>query len=211
MISTSTVKRWFKRWLEDTIHYFKTGESVTYGKGGHRVYLDRWGGSRIDPSEFFRSEGAKKALEWASQLHRPRPEPQLTMSTSRDENLNAICDYLKNNPDRLMELLGEIPTSKKMERFPMEELYQEYLKYDSRIYRRESRGAGHQWSLYSENLMHPDPDCKWHWQDVGFHLARELEGRYLIDCVGYTLDTSDTYIESDNECTYTPQLPTIEQ
>ncbi len=86
----------------------------------------------------------------------------------------------------------------------MEKLCQEYFKYDYKIYRRESKGAGYQWSSYSEDLMHPDPDCKWHWQDVGFHLARELEGRYLIDCVGYTIDTQNTYIESDNECTCTP-------
>lgn len=195
-----TAKLLFKRWLRDTAHYLKTGENVTYGKGGHRVYLDRWGGSRIDPGEFFRSEGAKKALEWTTQLHRPQPEPPLTMSTNRDENLNAICDYLKNNPDRLVELLKEIPTPKKMERFPMKELRQEYLKYDSRVYRREAMGFGYQWSLYSDDRMKSDHTSKWHWQEVTTPLSQELERQYAADCVGLG---PSTFIESNNECTYT--------
>jgi hypothetical protein len=201
----STAKYLFGRWLRDTAHYFRTGESTIYGEGGHRVFLHPSGYSRVDSYDLWQSEGAKKALEWASQTHKPQTTPQPTMDTDQDKNLKAICEYLKNNPNRLMELLEEIPIPRKMESFPMKELHQEYFKYDYKIYRRESKGMGHQWSLYSEDLMHPDPDCKWYWQDVGFHLARELEGRYLIDCEGYTLDTSDTYIESDNECTYTPE------
>jgi hypothetical protein len=128
------------------------------------------------------------------------------MDTDQDKNLETICEYLKNNPNRLMELLREIPIPRKMESFPMKELYQEYFKYDSKIYRRETKGAGHQWSSYSEDLMHPDPDCKWHWQDVSPRLAEDLEESYLMDCVGYTLDTQKTYIESVNECTYTPEV-----
>ena len=194
----STAKHLFKVWLEDTAHYFKTGESVTYGNGGHRVYIDRWGGTRINPSEVFRSEGGKRALEWASQLHNPQPKSQPMISTNRDENLERICEYLKDNPDRLMELLEEIPTSKKMERFPMKELHQQYLKYDSKIYRREIKGKGHQWSLYSDHLMHPDPNSRWHWQEVSFPLSEELESRYLKDCIGLT------FIGSVNECTLHP-------
>ena len=196
MIPTSTVKRWFKRWLEDTIHYFKTGESTIHCEAGHRVYISPWGGTRVDPGDFLWSY-----LEQNSQLQKPQTKSQLTMSTNRDENLEKICEYLKDNPGRLMELLEEIPDSKRMERFHMEGLRQEYLKYDSKVYRRETKGSGHQWSSYSDYLSHSDPDCRWHWQGVGFSLAKELESRYLIDCVG---SGSSTFIESDNECTYTP-------
>jgi hypothetical protein len=197
VISTSSVKRWFKRWLEDTVHYFNTGEGTIHCEAGHKVFIDPWGGTRIDPSEFLRSEGGKKALEWASQLHKPQTNPQPTMENNQDKNLETICEYLKNNPDRLMELLREIPIPRKMESFPMVGFRIEYLKYDLKIYRRESKGSGFQWSQYFEDLMQIDPDCKWQWEPVGHQLAMELEGRYMIDCVKYV---PDTYIASNNEC-----------
>ena len=196
-MSTNAVKRWLKQWLEDTIHYFKTGESTIHCEAGHRVYISSWGGTRVDPGDFLRSY-----LERNSQRHKPLTNPQPTMSTSRDENLKKICDYLKDNPDRLMALLEEIPDSKRMERFPMEGLRQDYFKYDSRVYRREAKGSGYQWSSYSDYLSHPDPDCRWRWHDLSSSLlAEELESRYLRDCVGLC---SSTFIKSDNECTYTP-------
>ena len=195
-MSTNAVKRWLKEWLEDTVHYFKTGESTIHCEAGHVVYIDSWGGSRVDPKGFLRSY-----LEQNSQRQKTSTNPQPTMSTSRDENLKKICDYLKDNPDRLMALLEEIPDSKRMGRFPMKDLRQEFFEYDSRVYRREAKGSGHQWSSYSGRPYHPDPNLRWRWHDVGLLWAKELEKRYLSDCVGLCSSTS---IESDNECTYTP-------
>jgi hypothetical protein len=46
--------------FEDLVHSLKTGESTIRLPSGGKVFIDRWGGTRINPSETFRRIGDKK-------------------------------------------------------------------------------------------------------------------------------------------------------
>lgn len=54
--------------FEDWIHWIKTGESTIHCEAGHKVFLDRYGGSRIIPSECYRTEKGRKILDDMCQL-----------------------------------------------------------------------------------------------------------------------------------------------
>lgn len=58
-------------WIEDSLHWLKTGESTIRcfdGYEWHKVYLDEYGGSRVDPSEVLRSKRGREELEAMSQI-----------------------------------------------------------------------------------------------------------------------------------------------
>ena len=46
----------------------KTGESIINCEAGHKVFLERYGGSRISPSECYRTEKGRKMLDDMCQL-----------------------------------------------------------------------------------------------------------------------------------------------
>lgn len=65
------LKQKFSEWLEDTAHWLNTGESTIrcYNDGGHhKVYIDEWGGTRVDSSEIFRTKRGREDLESMSRL-----------------------------------------------------------------------------------------------------------------------------------------------
>jgi hypothetical protein len=67
-----TLRRKLREWLEDTAHGWRTGESTIRccNDDGewHKVYIDEWGGTRVDPSEIFRTKRGREELESMSRL-----------------------------------------------------------------------------------------------------------------------------------------------
>ena len=66
-----TLRRKFSEWLEDTTHWWKTGEStIRCCNDGewHKVYIDEWGGTRVYPSEILRTKRGRDDLESMSRL-----------------------------------------------------------------------------------------------------------------------------------------------
>ena len=65
------LRRKFSEWLEDAFHKFKTGEStIRCCNDGewHKVYIDEWGGTRVDPSGIFRTKRGREDLKSMSRL-----------------------------------------------------------------------------------------------------------------------------------------------
>jgi hypothetical protein len=65
------LRRKFSEWLEDTAHWIKTGEStIRCCNDGdhHKVYINEWGGTRVDPSETFRTKRGREDLESMSRF-----------------------------------------------------------------------------------------------------------------------------------------------
>lgn len=61
-----SLKRKFSEWLEDTTHWWKTGEStIRCCNDGewHKVYLDNSGASRMDILEVLMSKGCQNQLK----------------------------------------------------------------------------------------------------------------------------------------------------
>lgn len=61
-----TLRRKFRDWLEDTAHWWKTGEStIRCCNDGewHKVYLYNSGASRLDILEVLMSKGCQNQLE----------------------------------------------------------------------------------------------------------------------------------------------------
>ena len=66
-----TLGQKFGEWLEDTAHWLKTGESTIrcYNDGDHhKVYINEWGGTRVDSLEIFRTKRCREDLESMSRL-----------------------------------------------------------------------------------------------------------------------------------------------
>lgn len=58
-------------WIEDSLHWLKTGESTLRcfdGDEWHKVYLNAFGGSRVDPSDFLRSRRVREEMEAMSRI-----------------------------------------------------------------------------------------------------------------------------------------------
>ena len=57
-----------REWIEDWIHWVKTGESTLHCEAGHKLYLHSSGYSRVDTYEVFRTEKGRKMLDDMCQL-----------------------------------------------------------------------------------------------------------------------------------------------
>lgn len=58
-----TIKRKIQEWFEDFTHKLKTGESTIRFSDGHKVYINEFGGTRVNPSEILRLKRVREQLE----------------------------------------------------------------------------------------------------------------------------------------------------
>jgi hypothetical protein len=66
-----TLGQKFGEWLEDTAHWLKTGESTIrcYNDGDHhKVYINEWGGTRVDSLEILELKDVVKTLSRCQDL-----------------------------------------------------------------------------------------------------------------------------------------------
>lgn len=63
-----TIKRKIQEWFEDFTHKLKTGESTIRRSDGYKVYINQFGGTRVNPSEILRLKKVREELEFLSQL-----------------------------------------------------------------------------------------------------------------------------------------------
>ena len=66
-----SLRRKFGEWAEDTAHWWKTGKStIRCCNDGewHKVYINDRGGTRVDPSEIFRTKRGREDLKSMSRL-----------------------------------------------------------------------------------------------------------------------------------------------